>query len=250
MTDVFDESKRRFVAATGLVLAGGLVAAGAMARGAHAEEAEDMKNRSSEPQGEKVEEEKEEVTPPEDLMREHGVLDRVLLIYEAVMRRFGSGEDFDPAVITDSANIVREFIEDYHEKLEEDYVFPRFKQAGKMDRLTGILLEQHKAGRRVTDVILKLAPTSRKDEDVRRQLVGAMQSFITMYRPHAAREDTVLFPELKTVVSSNEYDSMAEEFEEKEHALFGEDGFDKMVHRVAAIEQTLGIWDLSEFTAR
>ena len=60
----------------------------------------------------------------------------------------------------------------------------------------------------------------------------------------------MLFPELKTVVSSNEYDSMAEEFEEKEHALFGEDGFDKMVHRVAAIEQTLGIWDLSEFTAR
>ena len=205
-----------------------------------------MKNNPSESQGEK----EEEVTPPEDLMREHGVLDRVLLIYEAVMRRFGSGEDFDPAVTTDSANIVRQFIEDYHEKLEEDYVFPRFKQAGKMDRLTGILLEQHKAGRRVTDAIMKFGPTSRKDEDARRQVVGAMQSFITMYRPHAAREDTVLFPKLKTVVSSNEYDSMAEEFEEKEHALFGDDGFDKMVHRVAAIEQRLGIWDLSEFTAR
>ena len=42
-------------------------------------------------------------------MREHGVLDRVMLIYEAVMRKFGSNEDFDPAVITDSASIVREF---------------------------------------------------------------------------------------------------------------------------------------------
>ena len=30
----------------------------------------------------------EEVTPPEDLMREHGVLDRLLLIYEAVLRNF------------------------------------------------------------------------------------------------------------------------------------------------------------------
>jgi len=27
-----------------------------------------------------------DVTPPEDLMREHGVLNRVLLIYEAAMR--------------------------------------------------------------------------------------------------------------------------------------------------------------------
>ena len=31
----------------------------------------------------KIAETKENVTPPEDLMREHGVLDRVLLIYEA-----------------------------------------------------------------------------------------------------------------------------------------------------------------------
>ena len=120
MTEELDESKRRLVA-TGLMLAGGLVATCATARGALAEEPEDMKNEPIEPQGEK----EKEVTPPEDLMREHGVLDRVLLIYEAVMRRFGSGEDFDPAVITDSANIVREFIEDYHEKLEENYVFPR-----------------------------------------------------------------------------------------------------------------------------
>ena len=190
----------------------------------------------------------EGVTPPEDLMREHGVLDRVLLIYEAVMRKFGSNEDFDPAVITDSANIVREFIEDYHEKLEEEAVFPRF--SGKMDRLVGILLDQHRAGRRVTDVILKFGPASRKDDDARRQVVGAMQAFITMYRPHAAREDTVLFPRLRGLVSANEYDAMAEDFEKKEHALFGDDGFEKMVHRVVAIEQAIGIWDISQFTAR
>ena len=115
----------------------------------------------------------EGVTPPEDLMREHGVLDRVLLIYEAVMQKFSSNEDFDPAVITDSAKIIREFIEDYHEKLEEEQVFPRF--SGKMDRLIGILLDQHQAGRRVTDVILKFGPTSRTDEDARRQVLSAIQ---------------------------------------------------------------------------
>jgi hemerythrin-like domain-containing protein len=151
-------------------------------------------------------------------------------------------------VIADSAKIVREFIEDYHEKLEEEEVFPRF--SGKMDRLVGILLDQHKAGRRVTDVILKLGPTSRKDEAVRQQVAGAMQNFITMYRPHSAREDTVLFPRLKDLVSANEYAAMAEDFEKREHALFGDDGFEAMVHRVAAIEQTIGIWDISQFTAR
>ncbi|WP_407160235.1 hemerythrin domain-containing protein [Bradyrhizobium sp. STM 3557] len=192
----------------------------------------------------------EEVTPPEDLMREHGVLDRVLLLYEAAIRKFSSNEDVDPALITQSAEIVRDFINNYHERSEEEHVFPRFKKAGKMTDLVDTLLRQHAAGRKVTETILKLAPTGRSNDDDRKQLVGSMQSFVTMYRPHAAREDTDLFPKLKDVVSSNEYDAMAEDFEKKEHELFGEDGFEKMVARVARLEQQMGIHDLDQFTPR
>jgi hypothetical protein len=65
------------------------------------------------------------ITPPEDLMREHGVLDRLLLIYEAGTRKFASNEDFDPAIITGSAEIVRDFIGNSHEKSEEEAVFTR-----------------------------------------------------------------------------------------------------------------------------
>ncbi|WP_298876390.1 hemerythrin domain-containing protein [uncultured Bradyrhizobium sp.] len=192
----------------------------------------------------------EDVSPPEDLMREHGVLDRVLLLYEAGIRKFASNDDFDPEMITQSAGIIRDFINNYHEKSEEEHVFPRFRKAGRMTDLVDVLLRQHEAGRKVTDNILRLAPTGRGNTDDRKQLVGAMQSFITMYRPHAAREDTDLFPKLKDVVSSNEYDAMAEDFEKKEHQLFGEDGFEKMAARVAQLEQQMGIHDLNQFTPR
>jgi hemerythrin-like domain-containing protein len=192
----------------------------------------------------------EEVTPPEDLMREHGVLDRVLLLYEAGIRKWSASEDFDPAMITQSAEIIRDFINNYHEKSEEDHVFPRFRKAGKMVDLVDTLLRQHEAGRKVTERIIALAPSSRANTDERRQLIASMQSFVIMYRPHAAREDTDLFPKLKDVVSSNEYDAMAEEFEKKEHELFGEDGFEKMVDRVAKLEQRMGIHDLGQFTPR
>ena len=191
-----------------------------------------------------------EVTPPEDLMREHGVLNRVLLVYEAGLRKFDSNEDFDPAVITGGAQIVRDFIENYHEEQEEHAVFPRFKQAGKMVALVDILVAQHKAGRQVTDRVFQYAPGSRKDGDERRQLVTAIRSFITMYRPHEAREDTELFPQLRGLVSPHEYDAMAEDFEKKEHQMFGADGFETMVHRVAALEQSIGIADLAQFTPR
>jgi hypothetical protein len=53
---------------------------------------------------------KEEVSPPEDLMREHGVLDRVLLCYEAALAKFSANEDFDPALVTQSAEIIRDFM--------------------------------------------------------------------------------------------------------------------------------------------
>lgn len=41
---------------------------------------------------------------------------------------------------------------------------------------------------------------------------------------------------------------MAEDFEKKEHDLFGEDGFEKMAARVAQLEQRMGIFDLNQFT--
>jgi hemerythrin-like domain-containing protein len=195
-------------------------------------------------------EQEEKVTHPEDLMREHGVLNRVLLIYEAAIHKLSRNEDFDPGVVTQSAGIIRDFINNYHEKSEEEHVFPRFKSAGKMVDLVDTLLQQHQAGRRVTEKILNLAPTSRRDADQRSQIVAVIQSFITMYRPHAAREDTDLFPELQKLVSPNEYDAMAEEFEKKEHQLFGADGFEKVVQQVAKIEETIGIHNLNQFTPK
>ena len=69
-----------------------------------------------------------------------------------------------------------------------------------------------------------------------------------MYEPHEAREDTVLFPALRSVVSKHEFDALGEDFEKKEHQLFGEEGFEKMVERVASIEKSLGIYELAQFT--
>jgi hypothetical protein len=87
---------------------------------------------------------------------------------------------------------------------------------------------------------------SRKEGDDRRRLISSIEAFIRMYRPHAACEDTDLFP--RGVVSAHEYDAMAEDFEKKEHELFGEDGFEKTVQRVADLERAIGTNDLARFT--
>ena len=193
----------------------------------------------------------EEVSPAEDLMREHGVLKRVMLIYEEAARRLDGKEDLPPQALKDSATIIRTFIEDYHGKLEEDFLFPRFRKANKLVDLVDVLLEQHRAGRRLTDIALRLStPEAIKKPDERRALSESLRQFIRMFSPHEAREDTVLFPAFRLIVSANEYYALGEDFEKKEHELFGDDGFNKTVDRVAAIEKQLGIYDLAQFTSR
>lgn len=191
----------------------------------------------------------EGVSAPEDLMREHGVLRRVLLIYQECLRRIEAGQDLPPGAIEDSAQVISTFIEAYHERLEEDYLFPRFEKAGVLTGLAKTLREQHEAGRALTTEILRLAGTKTTTGlDDRANLAEDMRQFIRMYRPHAAREDTVLFPALRSVYPPGEYEDLGEAFEDKEHELLGDGGFERMVEKVAAIERTLGIYELPQFT--
>jgi hemerythrin-like domain-containing protein len=189
-----------------------------------------------------------EVSPTEDLMREHGLLNRVLLIYEESARRLGGKGDLDPKVLADAAGIIKNFIENYHEKLEENYLFPRFEKSGKLTDLVAILRQQHQAGRHVTSQIQQLAAA--KSAADRQKLAAAIAAFVRMYRPHEAREDTVLFPALHQIVSPHEFDALGDDFEKKEHELFGNEGFEGMVVKVAGLEKQLGIYDLAKFTPK
>jgi hemerythrin-like domain-containing protein len=198
---------------------------------------------------EKHEGSEEDLAPPEDLMREHGVLNRLLLVYEESVRRLEGGVTLPPEALASAAGVVRRFIEDYHEKLEEDFLFPRFEKAGKLTDLVATLRKQHQAGRRLTEDIQRLGTQpGLASSDGRTSVIAAIRSFVRMYRPHESREDTVLFPALRSVVSPKEFKDLGEQFEDREHALFGKEGFEGIVAQVARIEETLGIADLNQFT--
>lgn len=185
-----------------------------------------------------------EVTPGEDLMQEHGVLERILLLYGEAARRIEDAEPLDPGVVNGGAGIVRRFIEDYHEMLEEEFVFPRLEGAGQELPLVAVLRLQHQRGRELTTEIARLSSGKATPE-----LALALRRFERMYRPHAAREETVLFPAFRKIVGGAAYRELGEEFEEREHERLGEHGFEGAVAEVARLEEALDIADLSRFTA-
>lgn len=190
----------------------------------------------------------DEVTPVEDLMREHGVLRRVMYLYDETIARLDGHREVPLDVVAACAGIIRRVIEDYHEKLEEDFLFPRFEQAGRLADLTAILRRQHQAGRSLTDQIVVLAKAPLADSE-RAKLASVLHSFNHMYRPHAAREDTVLFPELRGLLGAKAYVELGDEFEDKEKEMLGDHGFEHAVADVAKLEQAFGVDDLAKLTA-
>jgi hemerythrin-like domain-containing protein len=195
--------------------------------------------------------EKIEESPTEDLMKEHGVLRRVMLIFEDLAGKLLGSADIAPDPLNQAARLIRSFIQDYHEKDEEDYLFPRFEKAGKMVDLVKILRSQHQAGRKLIDYLERRTNAGDlKNLEGRRRIRETLNSFNRMYRQHAAREDTVLYPAFRGLVSPKEFEALGDAFEDKEEKLFGKNGFERIVAQVAGLEQQLGLSDLAQFTPK
>src|SRR5262249_29647018 len=167
-----------------------------------------------------------EVTATEDLMREHGVLRRALLVYTETATKLRSNPSaVPPDSLQKTAKLFRAFGEDYHEKkLEETYIFPAVKQAGGAAAVyPDILVAQHQRGREITDYILAVTQDVKLGASNAEPLARALEALVLMYRNHAAREDTIVFPAWKQTLTAKHLDEMNDTFEEIEHQQFGED---------------------------
>lgn len=193
-----------------------------------------------------------EVTAVEDLMREHGVLRRALLVYqESVTRLRQDAASVPAAALEKTAQLFRVFGEEYHEKrLEEGYIIPMIKKVqGPVAAYGDVLLAQHARGREITEYMLSI---TKGDHIATHQVDGAtkaLESFVRMYEHHAAIEDTVIFPAWKKTAGEQEYNELGEKFEEIETEIFGDDGFESALKRMEEIEAGLGLTNLEMFTA-
>jgi hemerythrin-like domain-containing protein len=196
------------------------------------------------------EEKGEDVSATEDLMREHGVIRRVLVVYrEAAARLRTKSATLPPDALQKAAKLMRTFGEDYHEKqLEEAHIFPAVMK-GKSDLagLVNTLIAQHQRGSEITEYVVAVTQKTIGTQAAE-PLARSLEAFARMYEEHAAFEDTIVFPAWKKVLSPKELDEMGDRFEDIEHKTFGKDGFDDAVDQIDAIEKTLGI-DLAGFMA-
>ena len=192
-----------------------------------------------------------EITATEDLMREHGVIRRALLVYaETVPRLRQNAASVDASALRQTAQLFRTFGEDYHEHmLEEEHIFPLIrKQGSKLQTYADVLTAQHQRGREVTDYILAVTSNGKVSSAHAEPLAKVFETFVLMYQNHAAREDTIVFPAWKKNYTDKQLDEISDQFEDIEHKMFGKDGFDDAEKKISQIEERLGFSDLAQFT--
>jgi len=193
-----------------------------------------------------------EVTAPEDLMREHGILRRVLLVYsEAAAKLRQDPKSVRPDDLEKAAQLFRVFGEDYHEKkLEEGYLFPVLKKGqGVAAVYVDVLVAQHARGREITDYILGVTKGDEIPPNSVTDFANNLDAFVRMYEHHAAIEDTVIIPAWKAAIGDKQLDELGAKFEEIEAESFGGDGFETASKRVSEIEEAMGMANLGMFTA-
>ena len=239
MTDPSDATRRRLAIAAGATGAGLLLTAG---NAGLVPAAQKGRGKGQE----------REVGAVEDLMREHGVLRRALLVYIESVPKIRANPGSIPAdTLMRTAKLFRSFGEDYHErKLEEAYIFPAIKKAGgPAAGYADMLKAQHDRGREVTECIFVATGKGGVGTGDAEPLARALESFELMYQNHAAREDTIVFPAWKEALSERQLEEMGGKFEEIERQQFRKDGYEDAVAQIGQIEQMLGLADLAQFTA-
>jgi hemerythrin-like domain-containing protein len=188
----------------------------------------------------------------EDLMREHGILRRILVVYRETASLLRAGPPrLDGKQLWKAADLFRRFGEAYHESLlEEQHIFPQvMKAGGKAAALVPTLLAQHARGRQITAYLQAVTQNGGVTGTDAAPVAAALETFARMYEPHTAFEDTVVFQAWRGSLSAKQLDEAGDQFEDIEKRTFKGDGFDMAVDEIAAIETALGLSDPARYTA-
>lgn len=183
-------------------------------------------------------------------MREHGFVERILLIYQRILEKAITGQEIDISAIHRTAQMVDDYVVNHHEEDEESYIFPKFREANYLVDLVDTLEHQHNVTEELNDQILDL---SSKGADISQEdlvrLLDHCGMFINMYLPHISRENTILFPTFFDVVSSEYIQEIKEKMQDEEEQKLGETGFRGLIGRLSEIEKQVGCHDLPQYTA-
>jgi hemerythrin-like domain-containing protein len=188
------------------------------------------------------------ISPTEILSREHAIIERVMIAMESMIVRLVDDPGIDVFPINHAAITINEFGAQHHMVDEEQFLFPKFREAGVAVPLVDTLQAQHDGGRQMIGRIIELT-RERHIDDLGQvnELADLCMSFIIMYRAHAAWEETMAFPAFYDIVPQNYVDNIGMRMRDEEQGMMSDPGLHKLMDNLRQIEEAAGTADLTNF---
>jgi hemerythrin-like domain-containing protein len=172
-----------------------------------------------------------------------------MFVFESMIARIADGENPDLKPINQAALILKELIAEHHMVDEERLIFPKIEASGRYADLLKTLRLQHDRGRAIIDRIIDMTQKgSIENIGSMNEMVNLCLSFAIMYRPHAAVEETVVFPALYDFASNDEILNIEAIMRGEEKGLMENERFRRVLDSLAEIEAQAGTADIRRFT--
>jgi hemerythrin-like domain-containing protein len=174
-----------------------------------------------------------DMDPLEELREEHGAIMKVFAILQGLAREL---EEHNPEAVDQLHRILEfmtVFIDQCHHAKEEKFLFPAMQKARtKNSRLIEELSSEHEDGRRMIGTLgTALGRMNRGDEQGAVELVNTINDYIQLFRTHIRKENGILFPEAREILSNSDRQDMGREFEKLEEERIGK-GRHEAFHRM------------------
>ena len=160
------------------------------------------------------------------LMIEHRLIERMLLVIKNVLAKIESIHKVDPVFVDVAVDFIRVYADRTHHGKEEDILFRDLKEkplSGEDRRVLNELIEDHMFGRQTTKALVDANTRYRNgDEMALADIAGKLKTFIEFYPKHIEREDKVFFPASRAYFTDEEDKTMLAEFREFDRKLIHE----------------------------
>jgi len=197
-----------------------------------------------------LEEGMEKLSPTEELDVEHGMLTRILLAMDHVLRTEGNIPRANLGPINQACMLIKQSVVDHHMKIEEENIYPRFENTELAD-FASALKSQHIEGRKLLARMESLSKTGAvRDRAEMEELRKVFNDFKDMMTAHAAWEETMMFPVMVGTWSEDDLSDLREKQEQDEKMLLGKDATEKLNSMLTSLESACGVNDVRDFTRR
>lgn len=177
----------------------------------------------------------------DDLNHEHRVIERVVEVLERATTRLEHNQRVPIEILTDAVEFITGFADGCHHFKEEDVLFP--VMANKSPQIkTGpvkVLLAEHDVGRHfVAQLKSAIASLEAGQAEGAPAAAKALAGYTQLLRKHISKEDQIFFPLASALLTGEELEHIAEQFEEVEQEKMGpgaHERFETIAERMEAL---------------